>query len=106
MAMEPSPVLVAIREELARLESAAALGPPLDDEAMAELYPLLAAAGAPPNPANRESGRSGLQPCRRPLSLRTRSPRDKPMSGGHDPTLAPNRNTIGSRQSDEFRGHP
>ena len=44
MAIEPSPVLVAIREDLARLEAAAALGPPLDDQAMAELYPLLAAA--------------------------------------------------------------
>ena len=33
--MEPSPVLVAIREDLARLEAAAALASPLDDEAMA-----------------------------------------------------------------------
>ena len=42
--MEPSPVLVAIREDLARLEAATALASPLDDEAMAELCPLLAAA--------------------------------------------------------------
>jgi hypothetical protein len=42
----PSPVLVAIREDLARLEAAAALGPPFDDQAMAELYPLLTAADA------------------------------------------------------------
>jgi hypothetical protein len=41
--MEPFPVLVAIREDLARLEAAAALGPPLADQAMAERYPLLAA---------------------------------------------------------------
>jgi hypothetical protein len=33
--MEPSPVLVAIREDLARLEAAAAHASPLDDEAMA-----------------------------------------------------------------------
>jgi hypothetical protein len=39
--MEPFPVLVAIREDLARLEAAAALGPPLDGQAMAERYPLL-----------------------------------------------------------------
>jgi hypothetical protein len=37
MAMEPSPVLVAIREDLARLETAAAASPPLDEQAMAEL---------------------------------------------------------------------
>jgi hypothetical protein len=42
--MEPSPVLVAIREDLARLEAAAALEPPLDDQAMAGLHPLIAAA--------------------------------------------------------------
>jgi hypothetical protein len=42
--MEPSPVLVAIREDLARLEAAAATSPPLDEQAMADLYPLLAAA--------------------------------------------------------------
>jgi hypothetical protein len=37
--MEPSPVLVAIREDLARLEAAAALEPPLDDHAMARATP-------------------------------------------------------------------
>jgi hypothetical protein len=36
-------VLIAIREELARLEAAAA-ALPFDEQAMAELYPLLAAA--------------------------------------------------------------
>jgi hypothetical protein len=35
--MEPSPVLVAIREDLGRLEAAAATSPPLDEQAMAEL---------------------------------------------------------------------
>jgi hypothetical protein len=44
MAMEPSPVVVAIREDLARHEAAAAASPPLDEQAMAEPYPLLAAA--------------------------------------------------------------
>ena len=44
MATDPSPVLVAIREDLARLEAAAATSPPLDEQAMAELYPLLTAA--------------------------------------------------------------
>ena len=44
MAMDPSPVLVAIREDLARLDAAAAASPPLDEQAMAELYPLLTAA--------------------------------------------------------------
>jgi hypothetical protein len=33
MAIAPSPVLVAIRED--QLEAASALGPPLDDQAMA-----------------------------------------------------------------------
>jgi hypothetical protein len=36
-------VLLAIREGLARLEAAAATSPPLDEKAMAELYPLLTA---------------------------------------------------------------
>jgi hypothetical protein len=36
-------VLLAIREGLARLEAAAAASPPLDEQAMAELYPLLTA---------------------------------------------------------------
>jgi hypothetical protein len=44
MAMEQSLILVAIREDLARLEAAAALGPPVDEATLAELYPLLAAA--------------------------------------------------------------
>jgi hypothetical protein len=44
MAMEQSLILVAIREDLARLEAAAALGPPVDEAALAELYPLLTAA--------------------------------------------------------------
>ena len=42
--MEASPILVAIREDLARLEAAAAASPPLDEQAMADLYPLLTAA--------------------------------------------------------------
>ena len=42
--MEPSPILVVIREDLARLEAAAAQAEPLDDRALAELYPLIAAA--------------------------------------------------------------
>jgi hypothetical protein len=44
VAMEPSPILVAIREDLARLEAAAAASTRLAEEAMAELYPLLTAA--------------------------------------------------------------
>jgi hypothetical protein len=45
MAMEQSLILVAIREDLARLEAAAAaLGPPVDEATLAELYPLLTAA--------------------------------------------------------------
>jgi hypothetical protein len=62
VAMEPSPVIVAIREDLARLEAAAALGPPLDDEAMAELYPLLAAAV---RHQTLRTGRAGAQDCNR-----------------------------------------
>jgi hypothetical protein len=42
--MEPSPVIVAIREDLARLERAAALSSALDEQAVAEIYPLLIAA--------------------------------------------------------------
>jgi hypothetical protein len=43
MALESWPVVLAIREDLARLEAAAAASPPLDEQAMAELYPLLTA---------------------------------------------------------------
>ena len=42
--MEQSLILVAIREDLARLEAAAALGPPVDEATLSELYPLLTAA--------------------------------------------------------------
>jgi hypothetical protein len=42
--MEPSPILVAIREDLARLERAAGLSSALDEQAVAEIYPLLIAA--------------------------------------------------------------
>lgn len=44
MAMEPSPVLVAIREDLARLEAAAAASPPLDERVVAYT------GGTPPHP--------------------------------------------------------
>lgn len=42
--MELSPILVAIREDLARLGAAAAGVGALDEQALAELYPLLTAA--------------------------------------------------------------
>jgi len=42
--MEPPPILVAIREDLARLEAAAAGVGALDEQALAELYPLVTAA--------------------------------------------------------------
>jgi hypothetical protein len=41
--MEPSPILVAIREDLARLEAAAAGVRSLDEAGLAELYPLVTA---------------------------------------------------------------
>jgi hypothetical protein len=74
--MEPSPVLVAIREDLARLEAAAALASPLDDEAMADLYPLLAATqdalGALAEALERSSAAEGglAQPARGRLAAR------------------------------------
>jgi hypothetical protein len=42
--LEPSPILVAIREDLARLEAAAAGIHSLDESQLTELYPLVAAA--------------------------------------------------------------
>ena len=42
--MEPSPMPLAIREDLARLERAAALSSALDEQAVAEIYPLLISA--------------------------------------------------------------
>jgi hypothetical protein len=42
--LDPSPILVAIRDDLARLEAAAACIHSLDEAQLAELYPLVAAA--------------------------------------------------------------